>query len=86
MRLPCPFSGDRDQREFVYRGSAVGLIRPQSEEWSHEWQDYLHNRDNPAGETKELWYHQPSGAWIEVTRNTATHEVLSSRWIGEDGA
>jgi heterotetrameric sarcosine oxidase delta subunit len=40
------------------------------------WDDYLHNRDNPAGETRELWYHGSGcGAWLLVTRNTITHEI-----------
>ncbi|MDJ1007964.1 MAG: sarcosine oxidase subunit delta [Paracoccaceae bacterium] len=83
MRLTCPFCGTRDRREFTYRGDAVGLSRPASTEWGPDWDDYLHNRDNPAGETRELWYHDACGAWIEVTRDTLTHEVAGSRPVAE---
>ena len=30
MRIPCPFGGERDGQEFVYRGDA-SLVRPESE-------------------------------------------------------
>ena len=36
----------------------------------------LYNRDNPAGEHRELWYHeQGDRSWLVVTRNTVTHEI-----------
>ncbi len=85
MRLTCPFCGERDRREFTYRGAAIALRRPQSEAWSPEWDDYLHLRDNPAGDTRDLWIHDPCGAWIEVERSTTTHAVGATRWVG-DGA
>ena len=48
------------------------------------WDDYLHLRDNPAGVTRDLWYHETGcSAWIEVTRNTVTHEILSSRLVAD---
>ena len=83
MRLTCPFCGERDRREFTYRGAAVGLSRPEGTDWSAEWDDYLHNRDNPAGETRDLWFHDPCGAWLEVTRDTLTHEVSAARHVSE---
>ncbi len=83
MRLTCPFSGDRDSREFSVRGGAV-LERPEGE-WSAEWDAYLHLRENPAGESREFWYHDPTGTWLIVTRNTVTHEVLSVEPAREPG-
>ena len=77
MRIPCPICGDRDRREFYYQGAA--LTRPDPEAGAEAWEDYVHLRDNPAGETRELWYHDGGcGAWIVVTRNTVTHEVLGA--------
>jgi len=39
-------------------------------------QDYVHVRDNIAGETVELWHHVLGcSAWLKVVRNTVTHEV-----------
>jgi sarcosine oxidase subunit delta len=83
MRLPCPLCGDRDRREFFYQGDAVMLTRPARDAGGSAWDDYLHNRDNPAGETRDLWHHEAGcGAWIEVTRNTVTHEVTAAKLVG----
>ena len=77
MRLTCPYCGERDSGEFTYGGAAVGLDRPAVDAPIEAWDDYVHNRDNPAGVTKDLWYHELGcGAWLVVTRNTVTHEVL----------
>jgi len=84
MRLPCPICGERDRREFTYSGAALALERPGAEAMPEAWDDYLHNRDNPAGVTRDLWYHeQGCAAWIVVTRNTITHEVLSATLASE---
>lgn len=78
MRLTCPLCGDRDRREFYCRGNAVALNRPAPDAGGDRWDSYLHLRDNPAGVTRELWQHENGcSAWIVVTRNTVTHEVLS---------
>jgi sarcosine oxidase subunit delta len=79
MRLPCPLCGDRDSREFSYMGAAVRLARPAPDAGEDAWDDYLHLRDNPAGVTRDLWYHEGGcGAWLMVTRNTLTHEVMGA--------
>ena len=84
MRITCPLCGDRDRREFHYYGAADYGQRPAAGAAPEAWDAYLHLRDNPAGETRDLWYHEMGCAsWIEVTRNTVTHEVLSSRLLAE---
>lgn len=76
MRLNCPLCGARDRREFHYYGSDHYLDRPAAEAAPAAWDDYLHNRDNPAGMTRDLWYHEQGCAqWLAVTRNTVTHEI-----------
>ncbi len=78
MRLKCPLCGDRDRREFYYYGSDDYLDRPAAEAAPAAWDDYLHNRDNPAGMTRDLWYHEQGCAqWLAVSRNTVTHEIRS---------
>ncbi|MFK7940883.1 MAG: sarcosine oxidase subunit delta [Roseovarius sp.] len=78
MRLTCPHCGDRDRREFYYVGNAVALNRPAADAEISDWDDYVHNRENPAGTIRDLWYHESGcSTWIVVTRNTITHEVLS---------
>lgn len=80
MRLTCPNCGERDRREFYYVGDAVALDRPAADAAPQAWDDYVHNRDNPAGVTRDLWYHETGcSAWVVVTRNTVTHEVIGTQ-------
>jgi len=77
MRIPCPLCGPRDRREFYYYGAEDYLHRPAPDAPPQAWDAYLHLRDNPAGITKDLWYHETGcTAWLLVTRNTVTHEIL----------
>ena len=40
------------------------------------WDDMLHLRTNPAGITRDLWYHETGcGSWLLVTRSTTTHDI-----------
>ena len=79
MRIPCPICGERDRREFYYVGDAKIVNRPSPDDSEDVWNDYLHNRENPAGITKDLWYHESGcNSWLIVTRNTVTHEVESA--------
>lgn len=79
MRIPCPVCGDRDHREFYYVGDAVALDRPDPVAGIEAWDSYVHLRDNPAGVTRDLWYHDGGcGSWLVVTRNTVTHDVLGA--------
>lgn len=76
MLITCPNCGERDRREFYYQGDALAMRRPAADAGDVAWDDYLHNRDNPAGETKDLWFHEAGcGAWLVVERNTVTHAV-----------
>ncbi|WP_137703100.1 sarcosine oxidase subunit delta [Marimonas lutisalis] len=76
MRINCPHCGPRDRREFTYQGDALALDRPDPEAGPDVWNDYIHNRDNPAGPTRELWYHETGcAAWLVVTRDTVTHDI-----------
>ena len=76
MRIDCPLCGPRDRREFTYKGDALALNRPDPDASPETWNDYLHNRDNPAGLTRELWYHETGcTAWLVVARNVSTHEI-----------
>ncbi len=83
MRLTCPYCGERDRREFTYQGAAVALSRPSENAGPEAWDDYLHNRDNPAGATRDLWYHDPCGAWLVVERDTVTHEIQAATPVKE---
>ena len=78
MVINHPILGPRDSAEFVYLGDAALLNRPdwQAEDAAAQFHDYVHMRDNPAGEHRELWYHeQGDRSWLVVTRDTRTHEI-----------
>ncbi len=85
MRLTCPICGERDRREFYYKGDAIELDRPNQDAGLAAWDDYLHNRDNSAGEIRDLWHHAAGcGAWLIVTRNTLTHAVSRCELVEKD--
>ncbi|MGB3408405.1 MAG: sarcosine oxidase subunit delta [Jannaschia sp.] len=87
MRLKCPLCGDRDRREFYYKGHETYLHRPDAGSETAQWDDYLHNRDNTAGLTRDLWQHEAGcRAWLLVERDTVTHDILSVRLVREDTA
>ena len=84
MRIPCPLCGVRDRREFTYRG--VALKTPALDAAQEVWHAHVHLRENPAGPLEELWQHGLGcGAWLKVTRNTVTHEILGAVLAEEAG-
>lgn len=84
MRMTCPLCGDRDRREFYYAGSEDYLARPAEDAGPDAWDDMLYLRHNPAGVTKDLWYHETGcGSWLLVTRNTITHEVIATERVAD---
>jgi sarcosine oxidase subunit delta len=87
MRIPCPLCGPRDRREFYCYGAEDYLNRPAPDAPPEAWDNYLHLRDNPAGITRDLWYHETGCAsWLLVTRNTVTHEIHDVVLVaGRDG-
>lgn len=81
MLIPHPILGPRDAEEFTYLGDARLLDRPDgmAEDAVERFIDYVYLRDNPAGEHRELWFHeQGDRSWLVVTRNTLTHEILGA--------
>ena len=75
MRIPCPYCGERDVQEFVYRGDA-SPSRPKDDEGFYA---YVYLRRNVAGVMREHWYHaQGCRNWIEVERDTRSHEMSGS--------
>ena len=87
MIINHPYLGPRDASEFVYKGDAELLNRPEWKETASEqeaFHDYLYLRQNPAGLHKELWYHeQGDRSWLVVTRNTLTHEISKVELVND---
>jgi sarcosine oxidase subunit delta len=86
MRIHCTHCGERDLSEFAYYGDAAP-VRPDGKgaEEMQAWLDYVYPRDNPAGPHRELWYHVGGcRAWLVVTRDTRTHEILGAQTLRRD--
>jgi len=86
MLINHPLLGPRDAQEFVYKGDATLLQRPDgmAESALVEFTEYAYLRSNPAGEHRELWYHeQGDRSWLVVTRNTLTHEIIDVQLASE---
>ena len=78
MIINHPRLGPRESAEFVYLGDAALIDRPDptSDAAAQEFYEYAYLRDNPAGDLRELWFHEAGDrSWLVVTRNTVTHEI-----------
>jgi methylglutamate dehydrogenase subunit B len=82
MRITCPYCGARDAQEFSYLGDATverpvtPVDQPIDDATLDLWHAYVYLRDNPAGDHRELWYHQGGcHQWLVVTRNVRTHDI-----------
>ena len=76
MRIPCPYCGERDRREFAVLGDA-DPVRPNGMEAdAGAMFEYVYQRTNPAGLLREYWYHGAGcHAWLVVERDTRTHVI-----------
>ena len=80
MLIACPYCGPRDVSEFTYQGDG-NRTRPKPDSTDlGEWNAYVYDRVNIAGEHNEIWQHS-GGCRIHlaVTRNTLTHKISSVR-------
>ncbi len=94
MIIKCPICGERDMREFHYLGSDKLLDRPtvidprnpENDDDQARFHDYLHIRDNVEGANGELWSHEfGCRAWLQVVRDTRTHDILSVNLAAKGG-
>ena len=80
MIINHPLLGPRDRQEITYLGDACLIDRPdwQGGNAREQFFEYVYLRDDPAGEHRELWYHEHGDrSWLVVTRNTVTHEITN---------
>lgn len=77
LELRCPNCGPRNETEFVYGGEVDRRARKQPrEQTDDEWSTYLYSVPNVKGWCSEYWWHvHGCGAWIQIIRNTHTHEI-----------
>jgi heterotetrameric sarcosine oxidase delta subunit len=84
MLIRCPICGERPFSEYVYGGDAA-VRRPADPAKADDatWFAYVYLRDNPRGPHRELWFHEYGcGSWVEVTRDTLTHEISKTGLAG----
>ena len=76
MRIPCPYCGERDRREFTVLGDA-DPARPDGMDAAPDAMfDYVYQRTNAAGLHREFWYHGAGcHAWLIVERDTRDHAI-----------
>jgi sarcosine oxidase subunit delta len=84
MRINCPYCGERALEEFTYRGDAtVTGLKPRSFDRESLGRLRLFPRQS-AGVHREHWHHsQGCHAWLVVTRNITTHEIVAVEFAGE---
>lgn len=88
MRIACPYCGPRELGEFTYLCDAAPR-RPSASDPGAEdaFFEYVFLRDNTAGDMREWWYHGGGcRSWLEVVRNTLTHEIKSVEAAAGAGA
>ena len=77
LQLRCPWCGPREEIEFRHGGQGAAIPEHATDA---EWARVLFYRANPAGVLVERWVHvHGCGQWLEVVRDTLTHEISESR-------
>ena len=86
MIITCPYCGPRDLSEFAYQGDG-NRTRPNSASTDQaEWNAYVYDRLNPAGDHHEIWQHSGGcRAHLKVVRNTVTHKIASVGFARDHG-
>jgi len=78
MLVPCPWCGPRHASEFRYVGERVARPDPGSAT-AEQWRRYLYFPRNPAGWTRESWYHGAGcRRYFPLERHTVSHETRAS--------
>ncbi|WP_379069772.1 sarcosine oxidase subunit delta family protein [Mesorhizobium sp. UC22_110] len=79
MLLTCPYCGPRDVSEFTYQGDGNRQRPAPSSQDLQAWNEYVYDRQNPAGDHNEIWQHSGGcRSHIRVLRNTITHVVSNT--------
>lgn len=79
LQINCPLCGPRNENEFINGGNAEKRrpISP-SDLTDKEWTNYLYTAPNTRGWIRENWWHvRGCRRWIQMERNTVTHEMKS---------
>jgi sarcosine oxidase subunit delta len=80
--MPCPLNGLRNISEFTSGGEVSAMPDPASCT-NAEWADYVFNKSNPAGFTREWWLHNASSYWFIAERDAVSDDILRTFDPGE---
>ena len=85
--FPCPFCGDRDEREFSYLGEN-GKTRPDTTTpiSDADWASYLHFKRNTQGLVAEIWMHLACSEVFLMERNSQTMDVMQATALRKDAS
>ncbi|WP_438955152.1 sarcosine oxidase subunit delta [Cognatiyoonia sp.] len=77
--FPCPFCGDRNEREFHFLAEA-GKVRPDTtqEISDADWATYLHSHRNEKGAVREVWMHTTCAEVFILERDSVTMSITQS--------
>ena len=81
-QLTCSHIGTRPQSEFTFGGDVRPMPRP-SECSDTEWGSYVFDREGGPGVKREWWYHNPTGMWFVLERDTLSDEILAEVDLAE---
>ncbi len=80
--ITCSRIGARPQSEFTCGGEV--RLSPRPDELSDvEWGAYVFHRDNAPGVKREWWYHNPTGLWFVLERDTVSDEIIAEVDLAE---
>jgi sarcosine oxidase subunit delta len=86
MLITCPYCGPRDLSEFSYQGDGNRTRPDPASTDQAEWNDYVYDRINVAGDHNEIWQHAGGcRAHLAVVRNTLTHKITSVGFARDAG-
>ena len=75
IRIPCPHCGPRNSSEFAHAGEAGPRPDPATAD-ADAWRAYLYLKRNPAGWTRETWFHRMGcRSFFTLERHTVTNET-----------
>lgn len=86
MLIACPYCGPRDVSEFTYQGDGSRKRPDRTSNDPEAWNAYVYDRENPAGEHREIWQHSGGcRSHLAVVRNTLTHAIVSVAFARQTG-
>jgi len=87
QRFPCPFCGERDEREFHF-AAETGKTRPNTTDSvdADTWAHYLYHQTNEKGVVSEIWMHLACREVFVLKRHSVSMDIIESIALREPEA